>query len=466
MSDTNKCDLLIVGGGINGAGIARDAAGRGLSVILCEQGDFASGTSSASSKLIHGGLRYLEQWEFRLVAEALHEREVLLRIAPHLVHPLRFVMPHGGGLRPAWMIRLGLWLYDRLGGRISLEKSGRVELRGTPWGEPLRDEFVTGFAYSDTATDDARLVIATLRSAQQHGAEILPRTRFVGARREAGAWRVTLQDMATQRQRTVHARVLVNAAGPWVREVRELAGDRAAERVAVKLVKGSHIVVPRLYGGEHAYLLQNDDRRIVFMLPYERDFTLIGTTDVAIDSLDTGWQCSAAETRYLCDAVNRYVRRPIAPADVVWSFAGIRPLHDDGSKDPAAVTRDYSLVVESDEGSMSGPPLLNVLGGKITTHRKLAEAVLEKLQPWLRHARGSWTGGEALPDRPRLKPADAGEDFGGGLTQGDVDYFIAEEWAQTAEDILWRRTKAGLHMTPAQREHFALRFEAGFKRRV
>jgi glycerol-3-phosphate dehydrogenase len=452
--DATTCDLLIVGGGINGAGIARDAAGRGLSVLLCEQDDFASGTSSMSSKLIHGGLRYLEQWEFRLVAEALHEREVLLKIAPHLVRPMRFVMPHSAALRPAWMIRIGLWLYDHLGGHVSLEKSCRVNLRGTAIGEPLRDEFVTGFAYSDTATDDARLVIATLQSARNHGAELLPRTRFVGAKREAGQWVAPLEDVTTRAQRVVQARTLVNAAGPWVKTVHDLTGDATKGRVGVRLVKGSHIVVPRLYAGDHAYLLQNTDRRIVFMLPYERDFTMVGTTDVAIDSLEQGWQCSAAEAEYLCAAVNRYVRRPIAPDDVVWSFAGIRPLHDDGSANPAAVTRDYSLLVEEEGGA----PLLNVLGGKITTHRKLAEAVLDKLQPWLRHTRGSWTGDEALPDRPCFDSADAGEDLGGGLGQSEVDHLVAEEWACTAEDILWRRTKAGLHMTPAQREKFAQSF--------
>ena len=487
-------DLLVVGGGINGAGIARDAAGRGLRVALLEQDDFAGATSSASTKLIHGGLRYLEHYEFRLVAEALAEREVLLRLAPHIARPLRFVMPHVAGLRPAWMIRAGLWLYDHLGGRISLPRSQAVRLTPDGYGAGLDPRIERGYAYSDAWVDDARLVILNLRSAQQHGATVMARTRFVAARRVDGGWQATVEDTASGTRRSLRARVLVNAAGPWVRPVLDATGDGGV-RAGVQLVKGSHIVVPRAYGGEHAYILQNDDQRIVFMIPYERDFTLIGTTDVAVASVAEARAISPAETRYLLDAVNRYLARPLGEHAPVWSYSGVRPLYDDGQSDPSAVTRDYTLVVDERDGVAQ----LAVFGGKITTYRRLAEAVLDKLQPWLRCARGRWTHREPLPgavpdpvaahaallaERPALPPAllgalsrrhgalaadvlgdartpaDLGRDFGGGLCEREVDWFIGHEWAFAPDDVLWRRTKAGLHMNVAQRAGFARWFEA------
>jgi glycerol-3-phosphate dehydrogenase len=493
MQVPSQVDLLIVGGGINGAGIARDAAGRGLSVAVCEQNDFAGATSSASTKLIHGGLRYLEYYEFRLVGEALAEREVLLGIAPHIARPLRFVMPHVKGLRPAWMIRLGLFLYDRLGGRTTLPKSHGVQLAGTPLGAGLKPECRKGFIYSDAWVDDARLVVLNLRSAQEHGAAILPRTRFLGAERRDGAWLARLEDRRTGTQHTIRARMLVNAGGPWVSQVAATLGQGGTS-AKVRLVKGSHIVVPKLFDGEHAYIVQDSGKRIIFMIPYEQDFTLIGTTDVVVDAIGAGAAISPSEIDYLCQSVSRYTRRPVTPEMVVWSYSGIRPLYDNGVDDPSAVTRDYTLVL--DDGGQ-GIPQLSIFGGKITTYRKLAEAALEKLAPWLGAQRGKWTGGEPLPggdlgsggqagclerlakSYPRLPVPllkslmrrhgslsvdllgqaatleDLGRDFGGGLYEREVRYLVANEWVGEPEDILWRRTKAGLHMSEAQRQDFA-----------
>ncbi|HMN63507.1 MAG TPA: glycerol-3-phosphate dehydrogenase [Burkholderiaceae bacterium] len=486
-------DLLVVGGGINGAGIARDAAGRGLRVALLEQGDFGGATSSASTKLIHGGLRYLEHYEFRLVAEALAEREVLLRLAPHIAWPLRFVMPQVAGLRPAWMIRTGLWLYDHLGGRISLPKSRAVRLAPDGYGAGLDPRITRGFAYSDAWVDDARLVILNLRSAQAHGALLMPRTRFVSAERRDGRWQATIEDTRTGAQGTLRARVLVNAAGPWVKPVLDATGGGDVP-ARVQLVKGSHVVVPRAYPGEHAFILQNHDKRIVFMIPYERRFTLIGTTDVAVQGLAEARAISVEETRYLLDAVNRYLARPLVEHDVVWSYTGVRPLYDDGSNDPSEITRDYTLVVDDRDGVAQ----LAVFGGKITTYRRLAEAALDKLQPWLGSARGAWTHEEPLPGavkdvaiardllrarRPAMPQpllealfrrhgaladeilgdartlADLGRDFGGGLCEREVQWFVEHEWAGSADDVLWRRTKAGLHMSVAQRADFARWFD-------
>ena len=492
-------DLLIIGGGINGAGIARDAAGRGLSVALCEQADFAGATSSASTKLIHGGLRYLEYYEFRLVAEALSEREHLLRIAPHIAWPLRFVMPHVKGLRPRWMIRLGLWLYDRLGGRISLPHSQAVDLHALGQPSGLRGDIRHGFAYSDVWVDDARLVILNLRSAQQHGARILARTRLLSAHRGDGAWDCVLLDTLSGRELRLKARALVNATGPWVARIEQLLNPGpsvAAKRGAVKLVRGSHIVVPRLFAGEHAYILQNDDRRIVFMIPYEDDYTLIGTTDVPAADPDQGAQVSPDEVQYLLRAVNAYLERPLDPADIVWQYAGLRPLYDDEADNPSAVTRDYTLALHEERGL----PCVSIYGGKITTYRRLAESVLDKLAPWMPARRGTWTANEALPggefergqraqELTRLQaayprfdtrfltrlfarhglnaetllgeaqtPADLGRDYGGGLTQREVDYLVSNEWAHRSDDILWRRTKCGLHMSEQQRADFAAAF--------
>ncbi|MBV9555352.1 MAG: glycerol-3-phosphate dehydrogenase [Alphaproteobacteria bacterium] len=433
-------DLLIVGGGINGAGIARDAAGRGLKVLLCEQGDLASATSSASSKMIHGGLRYLEHGALRLVRESLAEREVLLRIAPHLVRPMRFVLPHGPGLRPRWMLRLGLFLYDRLGGARTLPGAAAVDLRDGPLAAPLRDEVQSGFVYSDCVVDDARLVVANARDAAHRGAEILTRTALVSARRDGGAWRAVLHgDDGTPRE--VAARVLVNAAGPWVPEVLRRVGLTATARL--RLVKGSHIVVPRLYPHDHAYLLQNDDRRVVFTIPFERDYTLIGTTEVAARAPPAD-RPSAEEVAYLCRAVGRWFRRAPEPAEVVWQFSGLRPLYDDGAKTAAATSRDY--VFEVDE---AGPPALSLFGGKLTTYRRLAEQALARLRRHLPGMGPPWTHQAPLPSDDFT--AATGGEFAPGLGKPEVGWLIREEWARTADDILWRRSKLGLAATPEQK---------------
>ncbi len=499
MNDDHTYDLLIVGGGINGVGIARDAAGRGLSVLLVEQGDFAGQTSSKATKLIHGGLRYLEYYEFRLVAEALAEREVLLRIAPHIIWPLEFVLPHEKHLRPAWMIRIGLFLYDHIGGRISLPKSRAVDLLPHGYGAGLKPEFAKGFTYSDGWVDDARLVIFNARSAVAHGAKVLPRTKLLAAKRAGSVWNARITDQTTGTEKKVSARILVNASGPWVKSLldNEIGLPSPGK---VRLVKGSHIVVPRIHARRHAFILQNPDGRIIFLVPYEREFTLIGTTDVAVEEDQIHPAISQDEINYLCSAASRYTAQPVRPADVVWSYSGVRPLYDDGSADPSAVTRDYHLMVDAG-ADVKQPPLLSIFGGKITTYRKLAEHAMQKLEPWTGAAK-SWTGIEALPggdfeDRdfralledyelefPRLPSAwlrrvlrrhgtlarevigDArdeagmGELFGGGLYECELRYVIKHEWASTADDVLWRRTKCGLHMTPAERERVAAWFAA------
>jgi glycerol-3-phosphate dehydrogenase len=474
-------DLLVIGGGINGAGIARDAAGRGLSVLLAEKSDLASATSSASSKLIHGGLRYLEQFEFRLVAEALAEREVMLRIAAHLAAPLRFVMPHVPQLRPRWMIALGLFLYDHLARRSMLPGSRRIRLDLAPYAGQLAPRFTHGFIYSDCRVDDARLVIANALDAKRLGARILVRTECLSAHRRAGVWRAVLSS-----GEEVDARAMVNAAGPWVSQVLE---ERLGEpsREAVRLVKGSHIVVPRLYEGEHAFILQNEDRRVVFMIPYEERFTLIGTTDEPAPEPRAA-EPSMAEVRYLCDAVNRYLARPLAPDGVHWRYAGVRPLCDDGASDLASITRDYTLRLSDAAGAA---PLLTVFGGKITIYRRLAEQVLDRLRPYLPHMKAPWTASAPLPGSDFAGREDAraelagryprvasvlldaifrrhgsraaevigdgilGEDYGGGLTERELRYFVEHEWAAAADDVLWRRSKAGLHMNERQRERVA-----------
>jgi len=477
-------DLLVVGGGINGAGIARDAAGRGLSVLLVEKGDLACATSSWSSKLIHGGLRYLELYEFRLVAEALAEREVLLRIAGHLVWPARFVMPHVPELRPRWMIRAGLFLYDHLSRRASLPGSMGVRLDAPPYNSGLQPKFRHGFLYSDCRVDDARLVVANAVDARERGARVLTRTECVSARREQGIWRAALSS-----GEQVAARAIVNAAGPWVKSV--LNGRLSQpSRDAVRLVKGSHIVLPTLYEGEHAFILQNDDRRVVFMIPYGELHTLVGTTDVAVQDEDARPEAGAEEVAYLCRAVSRYLARPARPEEVVWKYAGVRPLYDDGTADPSAVTRDYTLRLDDEAGRA---PVLSIFGGKITTYRVLAEQALDRLAPYFPGLKRSWTGhtplsGSDFGNAARAEARDAffaghpgvpeatlrgifrrhgthaqavvgdgnlGEDFGAGLTECEVRYFVEQEWAQTAEDVLWRRSKAGLLMNPAQRERVA-----------
>ena len=497
---TLQYDLAVIGGGINGAGIARDAAGRGLSVLLLEQHDLASATSSASTKLVHGGLRYLEYYEFGLVAQSLAERETLLRIAPHIIWPLQFVMPHESHLRPAWLIAAGLLLYDHLGGWRRflpggpLPRSRRVRLAADGLGAGLNPAFDTGFSYFDCWVDDARLVLLNARSAADHGADIRTRTRLVSAQRLGHAWSLQLQSGAQQSE--VSARVLVNAAGPWVQSVLAQQLQQAA-RAGVRLIRGSHIIVPRLHPGGQAYILQNPDRRIIFMIPYEGDFTLIGTTDVPLTPEEQAApgqaHISETEIRYLCAAASRYAVRPVRPADVVWHYSGVRALYDDGSSNPSAVTRDYhqDLNVGTDGRS---PPVLSVFGGKITTYRRLAEQVLARLRPWLGEATG-WTGDSPLPGgdmadfasflhdlqqrHAGLPPtlvaslarrhgtlsseilgtatavADLGEDFGGGLHEAELVYFQRKEWAQTAEDVLWRRSKCGLHMSELQRSRVA-----------
>jgi glycerol-3-phosphate dehydrogenase len=475
----DRFDLLVVGGGINGAGIARDASGRGLSVLLCEQDDLASHTSSASTKLIHGGLRYLEQFEFALVGKALSERSVLLRLAPHIIWPLRFVLPHQPHLRPVWMIQIGLFLYDHLGrASRSLPGSRRIRLGRHAVGIPLRKEFVTGFLYSDAWVQDARLVVLNAMDAATRGAQVLTRTRCEHVYRRADGWTAGLVGADGQR-REVHARALVNATGPWAtRFLDEVAG--IDHKHTVRLVKGSHIVVPKLFDHDYAYIFQQPDRRIVFAIPYEREFTLIGTTDSEYRDDPASPRIDDDETGYLCAAANRYFQRDIVPGDVRWSYSGVRPLLDDAHANASQVTRDYLLDLDT-----HGAPLLNVFGGKLTTYRKLAEEALDRLAPLLDNGAGAWTAnGPALPGgeradgaalvdelregRPWLEQAYAhrlarnygtlandvlgnarqeselGECFGADLYRCEVDYLRRHEWALSVEDILWRRSKLGL----------------------
>jgi len=479
-------DLLVVGGGINGVAIARDAAGRGLSVLLCERDDIASHTSSASTKLIHGGLRYLEQFEFALVGKALAERKRLLRMAPHIIWPLRFVLPHQPHLRPAWMIRIGLFLYDRLGGRRGrgLPGSRSVNLRKHITGRPLRDDFVHGFVYSDAWVQDARLAVLNAMDAAERGATVLTRTACVSARRGAESWEVRLRG-ADGAARRVRARVLVNATGPWAtRFLDEVA--QVPHRHSLRLIKGSHIVVPRLFEHDHAYIFQQPDRRIVFAIPYEHDYTLIGTTDVDYRADPSAPRIDEAETRYLCEAASRYFKRAIQPSDVVWTYSGVRPLLDDESDAASEITRDYLLTLDRE-----GAALLNVFGGKLTTARKLAEEACDQIAPLFGGLRPAWTGaaplpGGDLPDadfdafhedfglrRPWLPDAlalrlcrnygsralrivescshlqDLGERFGADLYTAEVDYLVDYEWARSADDILWRRSKLGLRIDAA-----------------
>ncbi len=469
-------DLLVIGGGINGAGIARDAAGRGLSVLLAESGDLASATSSASSKLIHGGLRYLEQYEFRLVAEALAEREILLRVAAHLASPLRFVMPHVPQLRARWVIRLGLFLYDHLARRSLLPASQPVRLDAPPYRDNLRPELRHGFAYSDCRVDDARLVVANVLDAAARGARVRVGTACLSARRSAGEWRATLSG-----GEEIRARAIANAAGPWVKRVlNERLGQPSADEL--RLVQGSHVLLPALYAGEHAFILQNDDRRVIFMIPFEERFTLLGTTDVPLEGDPGMARATDEEVRYLCRAAGRYLKGPVEPSQVLWRYSGVRPLYDDGSRDPSAVTRGYTLRLDDERGRA---PVLSVFGGKITTYRRLAEHAVDKLARYFPQARAAWTAKAPLPgsdftDRaeafaalraryPRLAPevlhgvfrrhgtlaskvlgdGQVGEHFGAGLTEREVKYFVDCEWARSAEDVLWRRSKAGLHLDAA-----------------
>ena len=474
-------DLLVIGGGINGTGIARDAAGRGLRVLLCEKGDLAEATSSSSTKLIHGGLRYLEYYEFRLVHEALAERERLLKIAPHIIWPLRFVLPHDKGLRPAWMLRFGLFLYDHLARLRTLPRSKSVRLRTSSLGAPLKERLIKGFVYSDCWVEDSRLVVLNAMDARAHGADIRTRTAVESARRQGDAWVADLRGPAGQSQ--ARATIVVNAAGPWVSQT--LGGTLGINaKAAVRLIKGSHIVTKKLYDGDQAYILQNPDKRIVFAIPYERDYTLIGTTDVPYEGAPGPMRISPEETDYLCESINRFFVERIGPDDVVWSYSGVRPLFDDAAKNASAVTRDYVLDIHDANGAL---PVLSVFGGKITTYRRLAEHAIEKLEQYLPALKPGWTDQVPLPGgdmtdfhswlagfrvRHAFLPTvlatrlvrdygtraesivggatslgDLGEDFGAGLTRAEVDYLVAQEWAQTAADILWRRSKLGLRLS-------------------
>jgi glycerol-3-phosphate dehydrogenase len=483
-------DIAIIGGGVNGCGIARDAAGRGASVVLFEQSDLASATSSASTKLIHGGLRYLEHYEFRLVREALTEREVMWRAAPHIIRPLRFVLPHHAGLRPWWMLRLGLFLYDHLGGRKLLPATRSLDLRRDAAGEPLQPRFGRAFEYSDCWVEDARLVVLNARDAAERGARILPRTKVIGARRQGDLWVVTTEGPDGVQAET-SARVLVNAAGPWVADV--LNGIVASNRPAsVRLVQGSHIVVPRLFEHDRCYIFQNADGRIIFAIPYEGDLTLIGTTDKDYDGDPAKVAASEDEIAYLCTAASEYFRKPIKREDVVWTYSGVRPLYDDGASKAQEATRDYVLTLDEPAGSA---PLLSVFGGKITTARRLAEAAVEKLsaavpalrtpswtaaahlpggdfpvegfeglverisatRPWLdrklarRLARAYGTRAETLLEGAKAMP-DLGRVFGADLTEREVAWLMSQEWAVSTEDVLFRRSKLGLRFSPEQRQ--------------
>jgi glycerol-3-phosphate dehydrogenase len=474
-------DLAVVGGGINGCGVARDAAGRGLSVVLLEQNDLAGATSSASTKLIHGGLRYLEQYEFRLVREALTEREVLLKIAPHIIWPMRFVLPHHAGLRPGWLLRLGLFIYDRLGGRKVLPAARTFALDSDPTGKPLKPSFKQASEYSDCWVDDARLVVLNAVDARERGADIRTRTRCVSAERIPGGWSIVTEHGG--RRQTLTARAVVNAAGPWAGEMLGRLGVRSPGQV--RLVKGSHIIVDRLFTHDHAYIFQNADKRIVFAIPYERDFTLIGTTDVDYVGDPGQVTIDESEIDYLLGAVSQYFAKPVTRDSLRWSYSGVRPLYDDGSSKAQEATRDYVLELDAPR---DGAPLVTVFGGKITTYRRLAEAVLDKLSrhltvlaPWTHEA--SLPGGHFpydnidaliaalahkypfLTDRDVIRMAraygtdafpvlgeardagDMGKNFGAGLSEREVRYLMAHEWALTATDVIWRRSKLGLRMS-------------------
>ncbi|CAN2535016.1 D-erythritol+1-phosphate+dehydrogenase [Methylocapsa aurea] len=490
-------DLVIVGGGVNGCAIARDAAGRGLGVLLLERKDLAAATSSASTKLVHGGLRYLEHYEFRLVHEALAERELLLAAAPHIIHPLQFILPHERSIRPAWLVRLGLFLYDHLAQRERIPGSATVALAGTPFGAPLTADHRLGFSYYDCRVDDSRLVALEALDAFERGADIRVGAKLVGARRqdarrEDAQWIASVAG-ADGRLEEIRARALVNASGPWVSET---LGQRLGlgSRKHVRLVKGSHIVTRKLYEGAQAYMLQRPDKRIIFAIPFEEDFTLVGTTDIPFPGEPGPVAISDDETDYLLAAIDHFFRKKVGRGDVVWSYSGLRPLYDDGSLEASVVTRDYAFDLDAQGG---GAPALSIFGGKITTARRLAEHALDTLAPFFPHMRAAWTGGAILPGgdlgpggfdafvadviraKPFLEPrlarrlagaygtrawrflepakslADLGADLGCGLSEAELDYLRAHEWARTAEDVLWRRSKLGLRFDAAQTQALA-----------
>ncbi|MEQ9347963.1 MAG: glycerol-3-phosphate dehydrogenase [Thalassospira sp.] len=494
-----ELDLFIIGGGINGAGFARDAAGRGLKVALCEKDDLAEGTSSRSGKLVHGGLRYLEYYEFRLVREALIEREVLMNAAPHIIWPLRFVLPHSPQDRPAWLVRLGLFLYDHLGGRKKLPGTRTLDLHRDPEGAPLLDTYKRGFEYSDCWVDDARLVALNALDAAQRGAIVMTRTPAVSARRENGKWHVSTQNRLTGETREFVAKCLVNAAGPWVTDVlTQVAGANSTRNV--RLVKGSHIIVPKFWDGPHSYLVQNDDKRVIFINAYEGDKALIGTTDIAYDGKAEDVAIDDYEISYLLDCVNRYFKEKLRREDILETFSGVRPLFDDGNGNPSAVTRDY--VFDLDEGGEA--PLLNIFGGKITTFRELAERGMREIRHIFPNMGDDWTEGAALPggDMPDADYSAFGEVlksefpwmprplrdyygrrygtltrrivgnatgfdglgrfFGAHLYEAEVNWLVENEWAMTAEDIIWRRTKHRLDMTEVEISTFTEWFDTTY----
>lgn len=480
-------DLFIVGGGINGAGIAADASGRGLSVMLCEQSDLASATSSASSKLIHGGLRYLEHYEFRLVREALAEREVLLGNMPHLIKPLRFVLPHRPHLRPAWMIRIGLFLYDHLAKRGQLSSSHGLKFHQEQTDNPLKNTIEYGFEYSDCRVDDSRLVVSNALQAEQLGAKIVTRTRCQSAHRVNGVWHISTEDLSTGKIHHCRAKALVNAAGPWAQSFIEDKMQQTSAR-NIRLIKGSHFVVPKIYDGEQAYILQNEDQRIVFVIPYNSDFSLVGTTDKEYTGQPQDVAMDHEEEQYLLDVVNDHFTKQLTADDIRWRYSGVRPLCDDESDSPSAITRDYTLELEADENDKA--PLLSIFGGKITTYRKLSESALSQLsnyfpamgKPWTAHhpiVGGDigeqsyqdwvssiqdtypWLDGALLTRLTnaygtrihflldgKTSMADLGTHFGSDLYQAEVEYLLRHEWARSSEDILWRRSKLGLHTSP------------------
>lgn len=496
MTDIEPVDLFVIGGGVNGAGVARDAAGRGLSVVLCEKDDLAEGTSSRSGKLVHGGLRYLEYYEFRLVREALIEREVLLRSASHIIWPMRFVLPHSPTDRPAWLVRLGLFLYDHLGGRKLLPGSRSLNLHRDAEGAPIVNQYKRGFVYSDCWVDDSRLVILNALDAAERGAQVLTRTACTGLQRKGNTWRAEVTDQRTGATRIIHAKAVINASGPWVNDIIARVAGTSSRR-KVRLVKGSHIIVPKFWEGEHAYLVQNSDKRVIFINPYEGNKALIGTTDIPYEGAPENVTADESEIDYLIAAVNRYFKEKLRREDVLQTFSGVRPLFDDGQGNPSAVTRDYTFDIDATDGL----PLLNVFGGKITTFRRLSEEALDKIASYFPHMSRPWTANAPLPggefpgadfisfveslrtaypwmNRSLIQHyarlygtrtqevmgqantmADLGRHFGGELYEAEVRYLINKEWVLDADDILKRRTKHGLHLDEEQQLAFVRWFD-------